>query len=228
MICENMLMGEASRCPSSSQVVILTDSARIYSPRRRITTGSSARSSDAVVAGGLSAIAHLRRTRSCSRLWCDFNLGKLTSDDHGNFMGLLNDLFEDRRRSPTATSPSRLDHQIRHRTRIPARGDVRAQDHAVEGDLHRAMVRSLGPAGCGKTAGMEDSLHAQNEYGRRGKAVPVNPRLSRQEAPTLPPATRERKEGLMSVTFRDMSNNTSYVHSGSCWTATSTPSGSSP
>ena len=78
----------------------------------------------------------------------------------------------------------------------------------------RWSVFLLGPAGCGKTAVWKTLLHAQNAYGEKGKAVPVNPKaVSRNELyGFLHPATREWKEGLMSVTFRDMSNNTSYVH----------------
>ena len=78
----------------------------------------------------------------------------------------------------------------------------------------RWAVFLLGPAGCGKTAVWKTLLHAQNAYGEKGRAVPVNPKaVSRNELyGFLHPATREWKEGLMSVTFRDMSNNTTYIH----------------
>ena len=78
----------------------------------------------------------------------------------------------------------------------------------------RWSVFLLGPAGCGKTAVWRTLLLAQNKYGEKSRAVPVNPKaVYRNELyGFLHPSTREWKEGLMSVTFRDMSNNKVYVN----------------
>ena len=148
----------------------------------------------------------------------DFNLGKLTSDDLGIFMGLLNDLF-----------PKTLD-------LVP-----RARDYEFEEEIKKASIELgyqpedvfslkitqlreifvvrwsvflLGPAGCGKTAVWRTLLRAQQNFGEKSVYKPINPKsVTRNELyGNLHETTREWREGLMSVTFRDMSNDKSKVH----------------
>jgi GTPase SAR1 family protein len=73
----------------------------------------------------------------------------------------------------------------------------------------RWSVFLLGPAGCGKTSIWKTLLRAQNNYGEKTIYKPVNPKaVTRNELyGALHPTTREWKEGLISVTFRDMANN---------------------
>lgn len=73
----------------------------------------------------------------------------------------------------------------------------------------RWSVFLLGPAGCGKSAIWKTLLRAQNNFGEKTIFRPINPKsVTRNELyGYLHPTTREWKEGLVSVTFRDMANN---------------------
>jgi dynein heavy chain len=73
----------------------------------------------------------------------------------------------------------------------------------------RWSVFLLGPSGCGKTAIWRTLMKAQLAHGEKTIYRPINPKaVTRNELyGYLHPATREWKEGLMSVTFRDMANN---------------------
>lgn len=78
----------------------------------------------------------------------------------------------------------------------------------------RWSVFLLGPAGCGKTAIWRTLMKAQNNAGEKTLYKPINPKaVTRNELyGFLHPQTREWKEGLVSVTFRDMANNTTNKH----------------
>jgi dynein heavy chain len=78
----------------------------------------------------------------------------------------------------------------------------------------RWSVFLLGPAGCGKTAIWHTLMRAQNNAGEKTISKPINPKaVTRNELyGYLHPQTREWKEGLISVTFRDMANNTVNKH----------------
>lgn len=148
----------------------------------------------------------------------DFNLGKLTSDDTGIFMGLLNDLFP----KTLELVPRAIDHVF----------DAKIRESAVELGYQpddtfclkisqlreifevRWSVFLLGPAGCGKTAIWRTLNRAQNKHGEKSIVKPINPKsVTRNELyGFLHPSTREWKEGLVSVTFRDMANNSTNKH----------------
>jgi dynein heavy chain, axonemal len=78
----------------------------------------------------------------------------------------------------------------------------------------RWSVFLLGPAGCGKTAIWKTLRHAQMELGEKTTYKPINPKaVTRNELyGYLHPTTREWKEGLMSVTFRNFANDTAPKH----------------
>lgn len=78
----------------------------------------------------------------------------------------------------------------------------------------RWSVFLLGPAGCGKSAIWKTLLRAQNNFGEKTIFRPINPKsVTRNELyGFLHPTTREWKEGLVSVTFRDMANNQVNKH----------------
>lgn len=78
----------------------------------------------------------------------------------------------------------------------------------------RWSVFLLGPSGCGKTAIWRTLMKAQNNFGEKTIYRPINPKaVTRNELyGYLHPATREWKEGLVSVTFRDMANNNTNKH----------------
>jgi hypothetical protein len=171
------------------------------------------------VAGGMKRAApELSEDKVLLRALRDFNLGKLASDDTAIFMGLLNDLF-----------PRAL--ELVPRAREPA-FEARVREAAVElgyqpdetfclktGQLRelfgvRWSVFLLGPAGCGKSAIWRTLMKAQNAAGERTVYRPINPKaVTRNELyGYLHPQTREWKEGLVSVTFRDFANNSANQH----------------
>lgn len=73
----------------------------------------------------------------------------------------------------------------------------------------RWSVFLLGPAGCAKTAIWKTLLRSQNNYGEKTVFKPINPKaVTRNELyGSLHPTSREWREGLISVNFRDMANN---------------------
>lgn len=105
----------------------------------------------------------------------------------------------------------------------------------------RWSVFLLGPAGCGKSAIWRTLMRAQQLFGERTVYKPINPKVwilrqmlsqhplqssslqhgawpdmqsvTRNELyGSLNQATREWREGLVSVTFRDMANNRTNKH----------------
>eukprot|EP00232_Nephroselmis_pyriformis_P019075 CAMPEP_0182900652 /NCGR_PEP_ID=MMETSP0034_2-20130328/28990_1 /TAXON_ID=156128 /ORGANISM="Nephroselmis pyriformis, Strain CCMP717" /LENGTH=4527 /DNA_ID=CAMNT_0025034901 /DNA_START=131 /DNA_END=13711 /DNA_ORIENTATION=+ len=160
----------------------------------------------------------LTEDKTLLRALRDFNLGKLTSDDLGIFMGLLNDLF-----------PKTLDLVPRQRDE-PFEAEIKksAQELGYQPEdffcLKITQLREifevrwsvflLGPAGCGKSAVWRVLHRAQNNAGEKSVYKPINPKaVTRNELyGFLHPATREWKEGLMSVTFRDYANNAVPIH----------------
>jgi len=171
------------------------------------------------VAGGLKrGQPHLSEDKVLLQALRDFNLGKLTSDDTGIFMGLLNDLF-----------PKTLDLVPRQ---IFPEFEAEIKKSAIELKYQpedvfclkitqlreifvvRWSVFLLGPAGCGKSAIWKTLLRAQNNFGEKTIFKPINPKaVTRNELyGFLHPTTREWKEGLISVNFRDMANNQTNLH----------------
>ena len=140
----------------------------------------------------------------------DFNLGKLTSDDHGIFMGLLNDLFP----KTNDLVPRRVDKAFEEEIKKAARElnyqpeDTFALKITQLREIFevRWSVFLLGPAGCGKSTVWRTLQRAQNNFGEKTQSKPINPKsVTRNELyGYLHPATREWKEGLISVTYRDM------------------------
>jgi dynein heavy chain len=64
------------------------------------------------------------------------------------------------------------------------------------------------------TSAFKFNLRRYSKAGEKSRSVPVNPKaVTRNELyGCLHPSTREWKEGLMSVNFRDMSNNKTFQH----------------
>lgn len=222
LICEIMLMAEGfqmSKILSRKFVILYKLCEDLLSKSPHYDWKLRAIKTTLYVAGGMKRAApELSEDKVLLRALRDFNLGKLTSDDTSIFMGLLNDLF-----------PKTLD-------LVP-----RAIDHAAEAKIREAAIELgyqpddifclkisqlrelfvvrwsvflLGPAGCGKTAVWRTLMKAQLALGEKTIYRPINPKsVTRNELyGYLHPATREWKEGLVSVTFRDMSNNKTNKH----------------
>jgi dynein heavy chain len=185
LICENMLMGEGflmSKLLARKFVILYALCQDLLSAAPHYDWKLRAIKTTLYVAGGMKRDQpHLSEDKVLLQALRDFNLGKLTADDHGIFMGLLNDLF-----------PKMLD--LVPRLRDMAFEDA-IQKSAVELGYQpedtfvlkitqlreifgvRWAVFLLGPAGCGKTAVWRTLLNAQNKFGEKGRAVPINPKV---------------------------------------------------
>jgi len=222
LICEIMLMAEGfqmAKILSRKFVILYKLCEDLLSKSAHYDWKLRAIKTTLYVAGGMKRAApELSEDKVLLRALRDFNLGKLTSDDTGIFMGLLNDLF-----------PKTLE-------LVPRAVDKAFDEAVVESckDLGyqpdptfclkisqlreifevRWSVFLLGPAGSGKTAIWKVLQHAQNKVGEKSVSKAINPKaVTRNELyGFLHPSTREWKEGLMSVTFRDFSNNTTNEH----------------
>ncbi|KAI8473051.1 MAG: flagellar outer dynein arm heavy chain beta [Monoraphidium minutum] len=222
LICEIMLMAEgfqSSKMLSRKFIILYKLCEDLLSKSKHYDWKLRAIKTTLYVAGGMKRSApDLTEDKVLLRALRDFNLGKLTSDDTSIFLGLLNDLF-----------PKTLE-------LVP-----RAREVDFEGKIHEAAVELgyqpdetfclkigqlrelfvvrwsvflLGPAGCGKSAIWRTLMKAQNNAGEKTVYRPINPKaVTRNELyGYLHPQTREWKEGLVSVTFRDFSNNATNKH----------------
>ncbi|CAD7696266.1 unnamed protein product [Ostreobium quekettii] len=222
LICEIMLMAEGfqqSKLLSRKFVILYKLCEDLLSKARHYDWKLRAIKTTLYVAGGMKRDApELSEDKVLLRALRDFNLGKLTADDTGIFMGLLNDLF-----------PKTLDQVPRA---VDMNFEKKVKEAAVEMGCQpdetfclkisqlreilvvRWSVFLLGPAGCGKTAIWKTLMRATNNNGEKAIYKPINPKsVTRNELyGLLHPSTREWKEGLMSVTFRDMANNLTNKH----------------
>ena len=222
LICEIMLMAEGflmSKILARKFVILYKLCEDLLSKAPHYDWKLRAIKTTLYVAGGLKrGQPHLSEDKVLLQALRDFNLGKLTSDDHGIFMGLLNDLFP----KTVDLVPRRVDKVFEEEIKKAAR-ELNYQPEETfalkitqlrEIFEVRWSVFLLGPAGCGKTAVWRTLMRAQNNSGEKTQAKPINPKsVTRNELyGFLHPSTREWKEGLISVTYRDMSNNTTFQH----------------
>ena len=222
LICEIMLMAEGfqmSKLLSRKFVILYKLCEDLLSKARHYDWKLRAIKTTLYVAGGMKRDApELTEDKVLLRALRDFNLGKLTSDDTGIFLGLLNDLFP----KTLDAVPRAVDAVFEKQCRASAR-ELRYQADDMfalkisqlrELFVVRWSVFLLGPAGCGKTAMWKTLRHAQMELGERTVYKPINPKaVTRNELyGYLHPATREWKEGLMSVTFRNYANDAAPKH----------------
>ncbi|MEW5311809.1 MAG: hypothetical protein WDW38_003494 [Sanguina aurantia] len=222
LICEIMLMAEGfqnSKLLSRKFVILYKLCEDLLSKSRHYDWKLRAIKTTLYVAGGMKRAApDLSEDKVLLRALRDFNLGKLTADDTSIFMGLLNDLFP----KTLELVPRALDVVFEGRVRDAAAELGYQADEMFllkisqlrELFVVRWTVFLLGPAGCGKTAIWRTLMRAQINHGEKTVYKPVNPKaVTRNELyGFLHPATREWKEGLISVTYRDFSNNKVTKH----------------
>ncbi|PNW78281.1 hypothetical protein CHLRE_09g403800v5 [Chlamydomonas reinhardtii] len=222
LICEIMLMAEGfqmSKILSRKFVILYKLCEDLLSKSRHYDWKLRAIKTTLYVAGGMKRAApELSEDKVLLRALRDFNLGKLTADDTSIFMGLLNDLFP----KTLELVPRALDKafdEAAHKaaTELGYQPDdqfLLKISQLRELFVVRWSVFLLGAAGCGKTAVWRTLLRAQNSSGEKTIYQAVNPKaVTRNELyGYLHPATREWKEGLMSVTFRNMANNKTNKH----------------
>ncbi|KAK3254170.1 Dynein beta chain, flagellar outer arm [Cymbomonas tetramitiformis] len=222
IICEIMLMAEGfmiAKLLARKFVILYKLCEDLLSKSAHYDWKLRAIKTTLYVAGGMKRDQpHLTEDKVLLQALRDFNLGKLTSDDTGIFVGLLNDLF-----------PKLME-------LVPRRVNKVFEDEIAKASVQKGLqpedmfclkitqlreifevrwsVFLLGPAGSGKTAIWQTLKLAQNNFGEKTVHKPINPKaVTRNELyGFLHPSTREWKEGLISVNFRDMANNTVNMH----------------
>jgi dynein heavy chain len=222
LICEIMLMAEGflqSKLLARKFVILYKLCEDLLSKAPHYDWKLRAIKTTLYVAGGMKrAQPELSEDKVLLQALRDFNLGKLTSDDHGIFMGLLNDLFP----RTVDSVPRRVDKAFEAQIQQAAQElgyqpeDLFCLKITQLREIFevRWSVFLLGPAGCGKSAVWRTLQRAQNNYGERTQSKPINPKsVTRNELyGFVHPATREWREGLISVTYRDMANNSNFQH----------------
>lgn len=159
LICEIMLMSEGfqmSKILSRKFVILYKLCEDLLSKSRHYDWKLRAIKTTLYVAGSMKRAApELSEDKVLLRALRDFNLGKLTADDTGIFMGLLNDLFP----KTLDLVPRAIDHAFESTAREAAvQLGYQAEDMFLLkiSQLRELMgvrwsVFLLGPAGCGKT-----------------------------------------------------------------------------
>ena len=222
IICEIMLMAEgfsAAKLLARKFVILYKLCEDLLSKSAHYDWKLRAIKTTLYVAGGMKRDQpELSEDKVLLQALRDFNLGKLTKDDTSIFMGLLNDLFP----RTLELVPRRVDAAFESQIRSSATTlGLQAEEvftlkitQLREIFEVRWSVFLLGPAGCGKTSIWKTLLHAQNAFGERSIAKTINPKavLRNELYGYLHPSTREWKEGLISVTFREMANNATNAH----------------
>ena len=222
LICEIMLMAEGflqSKLLARKFIILYRLCEDLLSKAAHYDWKLRAIKTTLYVAGGMKrAQPHLTEDKVLLQALRDFNLGKLTSDDFGIFMGLLNDLFP----KTVESVPRRVDKVFEQEIHKAAQelGYQPEETFVLKVTQLREIfevrwsVFLLGPAGCGKSAVWRTLQRAQNNAGERTQSKPINPKsVTRNELyGYVHPSTREWREGLISVVYRDMSNNTSFQH----------------
>ncbi|KAF6251999.1 flagellar outer dynein arm heavy chain beta [Scenedesmus sp. NREL 46B-D3] len=222
LICEIMLMAEGfqmSKILSRKFVILYKLCEDLLSKSKHYDWKLRAIKTTLYVAGGMKRAApELTEDKVLLRALRDFNLGKLTSDDTSIFVGLLNDLFP----KTLELVPRAVEKGFESKVKEAAMELGYQADETFclkisqlrELFVVRWSVFLLGPSGCGKTAIWRTLMKAQNNAGEKTVYKPINPKaVTRNELyGYLHPSTREWKEGLVSVTFRDMANNSTNKH----------------
>ncbi|KAF5834390.1 hypothetical protein DUNSADRAFT_8976 [Dunaliella salina] len=222
LICEIMLMAEGfqmSKILARKFVILYKLCEDLLSKSRHYDWKLRAIKTTLYVAGGMKRAApELSEDKVLLRALRDFNLGKLTADDTSIFLGLMNDLFP----KTLEQVPRAVDHVFDAKSKVAAIELGYQPDEMFllkisqlrELFVVRWTVFLLGPAGCGKSAIWRTLMRTQNALGEKTIYRPINPKaVTRNELyGYLHPATREWKEGLVSVTFRDMANNKINKH----------------
>ena len=222
LICEVMLMAEGfqmSKMLSRKFVILYGLSSDLLSKSAHYDWKLRAIKTTLYVAGGMKRESpDLTEDKVLLRALRDFNLGKLTTDDTKIFMGLLEDLFPN-----TLSKVPRAINEGFEKCVIQAAEELGYQSS----DTFRLKVSQLreifevrwsvfllGPAGAGKTAVWRTLMRANILFGEKTQYKAVNPKaVMRNELyGFVHRQTREWNEGLMSTTFRDMSNNHNFQH----------------
>eukprot|EP00898_Chlorokybus_atmophyticus_P007698 jgi/Chlat1/792/Chrsp104S01257 len=220
LIAEIMLLGEGfvqSKTLARKAVILYTLCQDLLSKQAHYDWKLRALKATLGVAGAVKRAApqDAPEDKLLLRALRDSNAGKLVAADAAIFAGLLNDLFPRMGRTSSAgtdrdDSDADFDTHVQEAcTGLNLRAEPRFM-HKVH-QLREALgvrwsVFLLGPAGCGKSSVWKTLARAQSRKGEKTVVRPINPKsVTRNELyGYLHPQTREWREGLISVTFRDM------------------------
>ncbi|KAL0038617.1 hypothetical protein WJX79_000048 [Trebouxia sp. C0005] len=200
LIVEIMLMSEGfnmSKMLSRKFVILYRLCEDLLSKSKHYDWKLRAIKTTLYVAGGMKRSApDLSEDKVLLRALRDFNLGKLTADDTGIFMGLLNDLFP----KTVELVPRAIDREFEPKIKEAALELGYQADETFclkisqlrEIFVVRWSVFLLGPAGCGKSAIWKTLMRAQQNFGEKTFFKPINPKaVTRNELyGYLHPSTR--------------------------------------
>eukprot|EP00899_Mesostigma_viride_P009330 jgi/Mesvir1/18399/Mv14277-RA.1 len=222
LISEIMLLGEGfqmSKVLARKFIILYTLCQDLLSKQFHYDWKLRAIKTTLNVAGGMKRDApDMSEDKVLLRALRDFNIGKLVNDDVHVFMGLLNDLFPKTLELVPRAQNLAFEEDVAKATRDaglqPEPKFVLKITQLRELLEVRWSVFVLGPAGCGKSTVWRMLAAAQNRRGEKTVCKPMNPKsVTRNELyGFLHPQTREWKEGLISVTFRDMANTANVPH----------------
>jgi dynein heavy chain, axonemal len=217
LICENMLMAEGfeqAKVLASKFYGLYSLLRELLSKQMHYDWGLRAVKSVLVVAGAFKrAEPDLAEQELLLRALRDFNTPKIVKQDEPIFKGLLGDLF------PGLDPPRKVDEVLE--TAVVAACEKRG---LFPDDLFRLKVVQLeelleirhcvfvmGPSGAGKSScwkTLADSRRMRTSGARNTKYVDLNPKavIPEELYGFIHPATREWKDGILSVVMRDLGN----------------------
>jgi dynein heavy chain len=170
------------------------------------------------VAGGMRrATPEISEDKVLLRALRDFNLGKLVPDDVDIFIGLIGDLFPKTLELVVRVQDLKFEAVVKDAARAlmlqPEDVFVLKITQLRELLEVRWSVFMLGPAGAGKTELLKTLARSQNMYQEKTTFHVINPKaVTRNELYGYITSTREWKDGLISIIFRDLANTTTYKH----------------
>ncbi|KAG5897820.1 hypothetical protein JTB14_011820 [Gonioctena quinquepunctata] len=214
LICEIMLVAEGfqdARVLARKFITLYTLCKELLSKQDHYDWGLRAIKSVLVVAGSLKRGDHGRPEEEVlMRALRDFNIPKIVSDDTPVFMGLIGDLF------PALEVPRKRDAEF-ERTVKQAAIDLTLQPEdnfilkvvQLEELLEvRHSVFIVGNAGTGKTEVWKTLFRTYMNIKKKPVCNDLNPKAVTNDElfGIINPATREWKDGLLSVLMRDQAN----------------------
>ncbi|CAH1164042.1 unnamed protein product [Phaedon cochleariae] len=214
LICEIMLVAEGfqdAKILARKFITLYTLCKELLSKQDHYDWGLRAIKSVLVVAGSLKRGDHGRPEEEVlMRALRDFNIPKIVTDDTPVFMGLIGDLF------PALEVPRKRDAEF-EKTVKQAAIDLKLQPEdnfilkvvQLEELLEvRHSVFIVGNAGTGKTEVWKTLFRTYQNIKKKPVCNDLNPKAVTNDElfGIINPATREWKDGLLSVLMRDQAN----------------------
>ncbi|XP_071446269.1 dynein beta chain, ciliary-like [Hetaerina americana] len=214
LICEIMLVAEGfqeARLLARKFITLYTLCRELLSKQDHYDWGLRAIKSVLVVAGSLKRGDRGRpEDQVLMRALRDFNIPKIVTDDMPVFMGLIGDLF------PALDVPRKRDLEFEARVKQAALDlTLQPEDNFILKIVQleellevRHSVFIVGNAGTGKTQVWKSLFRTYQNMKRKPYYNDLNPKAVTNDElfGIINPATREWKDGLISVMMRDQAN----------------------